>query len=98
MVASRLVWAPWVFKLLDSIKAMPFVEEVEFSEEPPEASFTDFVLRIKLSPESDVVSVLPEIVELISRESRDEYMRTGKLPVLYWEVEPEPDEETVVKR
>jgi len=88
MNTSPVVKAKWISRLANRIKAMPFVEGVEFTRVTSEEPAIDFALKIKLSSGTNPVSALPRIAELITTESREEYLRTGKLPTLYWEIKP----------
>ena len=86
MSTAQVVWAPWMFKLLDEINKLPFIDGVEVVDDIPEDINTDLSIKIKLSPGMDVSRAISELAEVITRESWEEYIRTGKLPTLYWEV------------
>ncbi len=86
MSTAQVVWAPWMFKLLDEINKLLFIEGVEVVDDIPEDINADLSIRIKLLPGMDVSRAISELAEVITRESWEEYIRTGKLPTLYWEV------------
>ncbi len=75
----------WTFEVLEKVKKLPFVEDVEILTELPEDVEADLGIRVKLTKGADKYPVGRMISEILNEISWKEFESSGRYPAVYWE-------------
>ncbi len=76
----------WTSEVLEKIRDLPFVEDVEIMTELPEDVEGDLGIRIKLKKEAGKYPVGRTISRVLNEISWREFENWGRYPSVYWEV------------
>ena len=75
----------WTSEVLEKIKELPFVEDVEILTELPEDVEADLGIRVKLTKDADKYPVGRIISKVLNEISWREFESSGRYPAVYWE-------------
>ena len=75
-----------VTEVLEKIKELPFVEDVEILTELPDDVEADLGIRIKLTKDADKYPVGRIISEVLNEISWKEFENSGRYPAVYWDL------------
>lgn len=75
----------WTCEVLEKIKELPFVEDVEILTELPEDVEVDLGIRVKLTKDAGKYPVSRIIPEILNDISWREFESSGKYQPVYWE-------------
>ncbi|QWK20611.1 MAG: hypothetical protein KNN13_04650 [Hydrogenobacter thermophilus] len=74
-------------EILEKLRKLPFVKDIEILPELPEDVDAQLGIRIKLSEDAEKYPAGKIIAELINEISWEEFEQSGRYPSIYWEVE-----------
>ena len=75
----------WTSEVLEKIKELPFVEDVEILAELPEDVEADLGIRVKLTKDADKYPVGRIISKVLNEISWRKFKSSGRYPAIYWE-------------
>ncbi len=75
----------WTSEVLEKIKELPFVEDVEILTELPEDVEAELGIRIKLTKDAGRYPVGRLISRVLNEISWREFENSGRYPAVYWE-------------
>ncbi|EDP75989.1 hypothetical protein [Hydrogenivirga sp. 128-5-R1-1] len=74
-----------ISEVLEKIKELPFVEDVETLTELPEDVEADLGIRVKLTKDAGKYPVSRIISKVLNEISWKEFESSGRYPAIYWE-------------
>ncbi len=77
--------AKWASDILEKIKKLPPVEDIEILTELPEDVEADLGIRVKLTKDADKYPVGRIISKVLNEISWREFESSGRYPAVYWE-------------
>ncbi len=75
----------WTSEVLEKIKELPFVEDVEILTELPEDVEAELGIRIKFTKDAGRYPVGRLISRVLNEISWREFENSGRYPAVYWE-------------
>jgi len=80
-----LLKVEWVSEVLEKIRELPFVEDVEILTELSEDVEADLGIRIKLTEDADKYPAGRIVSKVLNDISWREFESSGRYPAVYWE-------------